>query len=311
MGIRERFSLRQRKLRGELSDVFVYDQMPRELRVQACHILARCLGVGHREYIGVNPAYPTLQQRMAEDLGFFRIGSPVRDEDAAIMEFMANEATNEQWLDLIEIAFCFAFEMHTDWRWRDTFDVTERMDGAVDALNRRFLEHQVGYTFVGGETPHLIRRDNEHLHQEAVLPALRLLHEEGFEGANDEYRKAHEHYRHDNRKECLNECLKAFESTLKTICKRKNWKYGPTDTAKPLIDICVDHGLFPAFLESHFGALKASLTSAIPTVRNKMSGHGQGEQTVDVPSYYAEYLLNETATTIVLLVSAYRATIGR
>jgi hypothetical protein len=43
-----------------------------------------------------------------------------------------------------------------------------------------------------------------------------------FDGANEEYLKAHEHYRHRRNKECLTECLteclKAFESTMKIIC---------------------------------------------------------------------------------------------
>jgi uncharacterized membrane protein len=40
---------------------------------------------------------------------------------------------------------------------------------AIADLNKRFLEHGVGCAFVDNE---LIRKDNEHLHQQAVLPAL-------------------------------------------------------------------------------------------------------------------------------------------
>ena len=150
-----------------------------------------------------------------------------------------------------------------------------------------------------GIPPQLIRKDNEHLHKEAVIPALRLLHEEGFAGADAEYRRAHEHYRKGAYKECLNECLKAFESTMKTICARKKWSYNQTDTASALIEICLNNGLLPSFMKPHLGA--------IPTVRNKLSGHGQGEHPKDVPKFYAEYLLHETAATIVFLVDAYKA----
>ncbi|WP_263350936.1 STM4504/CBY_0614 family protein [Acidicapsa acidisoli] len=307
MGIKEKFSLRQRKLKGQVSDVFIYDHLPRALRSQICHILARCLGAEQRDYVGKNRAYRELRQKMAEELGVFNIGNPLRGDDAAIMEFFRDDATDEEALDLIETAFNYALERNGDWQWRQAFCVTVSMDEAINDLNRRFLEHQVGYTFLGGETPQLIKRDNDHLHQEAILPALRLLHEEGFEGANDEYRKAHEHYRQGNQKECLSECLKAFESTLKTICNRRKWECKPTDTAKPLIDICVDNGLFPSFMESHLGAIKGALATAIPTIRNKMGGHGQGELAVSVPQFYAEYLLHETAATIVFLVDAYKA----
>jgi len=180
---------------------------------------------------------------------------------------------------------------------------------AVASLNSRFLEHQLGYTFLIGGIPQLIRRDNDHVHSGIILPALRLLHAEAFEGANEEYRKAHEHYRHNNYKKCLNDCLKALESTLKTICGRKKWKFAASDTAIPLIDCCLANGLFPAYMSGHFGAIKGALSSAVPTVRNKLSGHGQGEQTVEVPHYYAEYLLNETAACLLFLVGAYQASL--
>ena len=46
-----------------------------------------------------------------------------------------------------------------------------------------------------------------------------------YAGANDEFLRAHEHYRHKRHKECLNECLKAFESMMKAICKKRRWPY--------------------------------------------------------------------------------------
>ncbi len=187
---------------------------------------------------------------------------------------------------------------HRDENWKYDFGVTITPDEAVDQLNARFSQHSLGYAFV--DDVGLVRKDSEHLHTEAVLPALKLLHEEGFEGANDEYRSAHEHYRHERYKECLNDCLKAFESTMKTICTKRGWTYDPgRDTASALVEICIGNDLVPSFM-------KNSLL-AVATVRNKMGGHGQGPEPITVPAYFAEYLLHETATTIVFLVDAYRA----
>jgi hypothetical protein len=59
-------------------------------------------------------------------------------------------------------------------------------------------------------------------------------------------------------------------------------------------------------MTAHFDAIKSLLSSGVPTVRNKRGGHGQGESAVDVPSYYAEFLLNETAASIVFVVKAYK-----
>ncbi|MDT5270649.1 MAG: hypothetical protein QOH49_2835, partial [Acidobacteriota bacterium] len=102
----------------------------------------------------------------------------------------------------------------------------------------------------------------------------------------------------------LNECLKAFESTMKVICHKRGWAYNQNDTAKKLIETCFVNGLVPGYLQSQFTALKSVLESGIPTVRNKLGGHGQGAQPAAVPSYLASYTLHLTATTILLLVQA-------
>jgi hypothetical protein len=108
-------------------------------------------------------------------------------------------------------------------------------------------------------------------------------------------------------KECLNECLKAFESTMKSICTLRGWGYQKTDTAAKLIEICLQNNLLPASMQSHLGAMSSLLGSGIPTIRNKMSGHGQGPAATTVPPFYAEYLLHATAASIVFLVDAFKA----
>lgn len=306
MAIIETFSKRQKRLKGEVADVFTYDQIPPPLRVQICHIWRKCFGVDTRDYLGANPAYVYLHENMACEFGLFSFPNISNRHDAAIIDFFTTQATIQQALDMIDVSFRYAIVMHNNEDWKEMYKVRLSSEDAISDLNTRLLEHGVGYAFVVGETPGLIRKDNEYLHKEAVLPALRLLHEEGFRGANDEYRKAHEHYLHGNEKECLNECLKAFESTMKTICTNRKWPYKETDTASTLIDTCLKNGLLPAFMQAHLGAVKSALESAIPTVRNKLGGHGQGSHPKEVPNFYAEYLLHETATTIVFMVEAYK-----
>ena len=67
--------------------------------------------------------------------------------------------------------------------------------------------------------------------------ALLLLHDEEFRGAEEEFLNAHKHYRDGRQKEAIADALKAFESTLKTICDRRSWSYDPKATAKPLLDV--------------------------------------------------------------------------
>ena len=125
-----------------------------------------------------------------------------------------------------------------------------------------------------------------------------------YEGANAEFLNAHEHYRAGRYKECLNDCLKAFESCLKSICHTRQWHYSETDNVKRLIDIVLDNRLIPEFMKSHFSGLRSTLEAGVPTLRNKRGGHGQGTRVVPVPEYMATYALHLTASNILLLAKA-------
>jgi hypothetical protein len=173
-------------------------------------------------------------------------------------------------------------------------------DEAISDLNARFKEHGLGFSFDAGM---LIRVDSTFTHSEIIKPTISLLANPIFAGANDEYLTAHEHYRHGRNKECLIDCLKAFESTMKIICAEKGWAFDPAkDTANRLIQICFAEQLVPTFMQTHISALKSVLESGIPTVRNKLAGHGQGTQPRDVDDEVARYGLNLTGSNIIFLV---------
>ena len=174
-------------------------------------------------------------------------------------------------------------------------------DEAIEDLNSRFLQHGIGYRYESGR---IMRIDSEYLHAEVIKPTLALLQDHCYKGANDEFLKAHEHYRKGEIKDCLTNSLKALESTLKTICTIRKWPYNPTDTAKPLLDVCFTNGLFPPYLQSHYSSLRSMLESGVPTVRNKTSGHGQGPEVVPVPPHYAAYGLHMTGSAIQFLIEA-------
>ena|SRR5438552_3736906 len=174
----------------------------------------------------------------------------------------------------------------------------------LEVLNHRFLEHSVGYQYESGR---ITRCDSQFLHAQVVKPALALLQDKRYQGANDEFLKAHEHHRKGEVEDCLVDCLRALESTLKSICDKRRWQFDPKATAKPLLDICFKNGLIPAFLQSHYSALQSTLESGVPTLRNKLSGHGQGTQVVSVPPHYAAYALHLTASAIQFLIEAEKA----
>jgi hypothetical protein len=142
------------------------------------------------------------------------------------------------------------------------------------------------------------------VHTEVVKPALSLLNSKMYAGAQQEFLKAHEHYRQRNFKESLNEALKAFESTMKAICDKRGWRFDTRATSKALIDICYQNELIPNFWQQHMAALRSLLEGGVPTGRNKLSGHGQGSEPVSVPPYIVAYILHMTASCIVFLVEA-------
>lgn len=156
------------------------------------------------------------------------------------------------------------------------------------------------------EFPMAVRVDSQHLHQEAIQPTFTLLSDPRYRGADEEYRRAHEHFRHGRYTESLNESLKAFESAMKIICDLKGWRYEQKDTAKTLVKTCLDNALLPTFSQEQLNGLRLLLESAVPTTRNKLSGHGQGTQQVTVPEHIASFALHATAANVLLMVSAAR-----
>lgn len=300
MGIFDTFSRRQKIQREEVPDVFVYDKLPHELRVQICHVWRDAIGIPKRDDLRVEGVYNAIHKTLAREYGVFKLADGTSAQ-SMVWQFFLNEPSCERALDVVECAFLLIMTSCQDYYYRLYAEPTIDAKDAIEELNARFLQHGIGYRFESGK---IIRIDSEFIHAEVVKPVLTLLADSTYKGANDEFLRAHEHYRHGRTKECLAECLKAFESTMKSICTKRKWLFAPTDTAKPLLEICFTNGLIPTFMQSHFSSLRSGLESGVPTVRNKLGGHGQGPQPVKVPPYYAAYLLHLTATTIHLLISA-------
>lgn len=302
MAVFDLFSRRQKKQRGEVPDVYTYDSIPQELRIQIIHLWLDMLGRSGRYGGPSNDAYSRIHSTLCREYGRFTLGEGDTHQ-ASLTTFFLVCPTNEA-LDTIELSFKLIIQLCSDDYDRAGLGSTMTAGKAIEELNARFRQWGVGYQFESGE---IVRVDSQIIHAQIVKPTLALLREAHYQGANAEFLKAFEHYRHGNLKECLNECLKAFESTMKAICSKRGWKYNGTDTAKALIEICYAHKLIPDSIQSHLGSVRASLESGVPTIRNKFSGHGQGATVVTLPPYYASYMLHLTATTILFLVEAERA----
>jgi len=306
MGVSDLFSKRQKRARGEIPDVYLYDELPSTLRVQIVHIVRDAFGTDSYGSTRSEDAYGYINNTLCREYGVFKLIEYANSNSDAVLKFFLQEQQVERALDVIELCFqLIDGYIASDINNYKHFTVRKiEPEAALSELNERFKERGVGYQFESGE---IIRVDSEFLHIEAVKPALRVLRGKGFKGANEEFLHAHEHYRHGRHKECLVDALKSFESTMKAICELKDWPTQPGDTAKNLIATCLSNGLLPSYLNSQMGSLRSLLESGIPTVRNKNGGHGQGAEPVAVPEYFARYALNLTATTILFLVDAHAA----
>ncbi|QPH37907.1 STM4504/CBY_0614 family protein [Pedobacter endophyticus] len=308
MAVFKLYSKRQKELRGEVSEVFTYDNLPSALRVQVSLIIDDAFGVDIGRYGNDNKpekGFAMIHEIICREYGVFELGindtGYARSGRAQLKNQLLYSPETDKVLDVIE--FCFKYITNIIgkglYRYKETTDIKLTPDDAVDELNIRFKEHGVGYQFESGE---IIRVDSTYVHSEITKPVLTLLWNERFKGANEEYLKAHEHYRHGRNKECLTDCLKAFESTMKIICEEKGWAYSQTDTASKLINVCFANNLIPSFTQNQFSSLQNLLTTGIPTIRNKVGGHGQGQVPLKVNDGLTRYGLNLTGTNIIFLI---------
>jgi hypothetical protein len=308
MTIFDLFSKRAaRQAKAGTPDVYQYEELPNPFRVQVVHIWKRSLGDFSPR--GTSYDAPNLwhfiENSVAEEHGLFRLGHGDDDQERTAKYFLDLDDVGRA-LDVIELVFRVIDKVvRPDAEYAKLNYSLQHPDKAIEELNQRFREHSIGFAYGAGE---VIRVDSQFIHAEAVKPALQLLSEPGFEGPQEEFLKGHGHHRQGKQKEAINEALKALESTLKGICKKRGWAYNKDkDTAKALLDLVFSNGLVPPFLQSSFASLRALLESSIPTSRNRTSGHGQGATPVAVPDHLAAYVLHMTASSIVFLIECDKA----
>jgi len=300
MSMFEIFSKRQKRLRGEFPTVLTFDKMDDTLKIQVVHILRDAFGVSRYEH-PVERAFQTIIDILSREYGVFTL-TPYADQMSSpdqVVHFFMEEKNIEKQLDVIELAV-----RYVDRGIRDSYSYkssTERKlepDDAIAELNERFKEHGLGYAYESGL---IIKLDSSYTHAEMTVPALKVLYDGQYSGAMDEFLRAHEHYRHGRNKEAINDCLKSFESVLKTICERRKWPFKETDTAKRLVEICFENELVPKVFQSELGALRAILESGLPPIRNTLTAHGQGSAPKSVDDSLTKFCLNVAAANIRLL----------
>ena len=312
MAITDLYFKRRMRERGEYSDVYQYYELPQKFRVQIVHIWKETIETDlpikqyHTTSLGGSSkasreAYETVHNILLKELGLFEL--PVKHESydgyfQKVSRYFLSVDDVELALTVLEL-MCQIILLY---QGKDLVDYSE--SEAIEETNTRLKEHGIGYQYENGQ---IIRVDSQLIHAEVVKPALELLNKSMYKGAQEEFLKAHEHYRHGDYGNVLSECLKAFESTMLTICDTQGWEYDKKATANTLVNICMDNKLIPDFWQSYFNSLKSLLTSSIATPRNKLGSHGKGNNEKVIPEYLASYILHMTASTILFLAKAEQA----
>ena len=164
---------------------------------------------------GAAKVYAFIHETLCREYGIFILGEEAESDFDAVVDFLLKTEEIEKAIDVIELFFQQTNQADpydrqssvNDWDVPSSneFDKKnyQRMlsysiekhrqyKSAVNELNQRFREHGVGYQYESGK---MIRVDSEFIHSEAVKPALTMLSGPIYEGANAEFRSAHEHYR--------------------------------------------------------------------------------------------------------------------
>jgi AbiJ N-terminal domain 4 len=177
MAIFDLYSKRRKAARGEVPDVYTYDQIPSGLRVQIVHIWGDAIGnpglVEYSEH--VKSAYQQMVEVLRREYQVFKLSNETYDPNNfkyaynELSQSFLQEKNTERVLDVIELS-ARVIDRYTrsfDHLCRQNAD--QIADAAIKELNARFLEHGIGYEYSDGQ---IIRVDNQLTHAEIVKPVL-------------------------------------------------------------------------------------------------------------------------------------------
>ncbi len=307
MPIFQTFSKRMRQQRGEFPQVFQTEKMSNELKAHIRRIFYNLVGELHAD----NWAHEIIGGAMATEYPhmFSDRMQPVYIPASILGKL---EHDDFLFLDLIEMAVKIRTNLKNE---NDNglvppsgsvglyIQLSFSLKDALDDLNYRFRECGYGYQI---ENVELVPIDSTFTHSQSVEPALSLLKSEEFSSSLDEFYSAFEDYKRGDYRDSIKKCGDAIDSTMKTIFSRLSWNPPSSGNFAPYVREALKNGLLPEHLETYFNHLAGIIISGAGNLRNKEGGHGKGPDEVEAPDYFARYMINMTASTILLLIHAYQ-----
>jgi len=160
-------------------------------------------------------------------------------------------------------------------------------------LNSIFEEENSEWRLVDGQ---FFKMDSDFLSMKVIAESFELLKAEGYEGALDEFKEAHNELMTGDYKGAIHKACNSFESVLKTLLGRES------GNASLLIRELVNTDFYSDLPENLGRSFGEQVLNSLPFLRNRLGGHGQGEEVVEVPKSYAELALHLAGSFILFVI---------
>ena len=105
MPILNLFSKRQKELRGEKPDVYVFDDLPTPLRVQIVHIVRDAVGTDEYNQSAAEETYEFVHQALCREYGLFTLKEHASSYSEAVFDFFLKTDDFERAIDIVELCF--------------------------------------------------------------------------------------------------------------------------------------------------------------------------------------------------------------
>lgn len=289
------FFRREAEANGEIPDVWTYDNLPKNVRVQIwqtfessdafhwiletskgiCNFLRHEIGM---ERLSVYTYYYSYQQW---------------DYTEELKEFFINK----DFRLALSVVECIAIALN------EKANTSSRHKNAINDINYRLKEAHIGYEF-NTDANMLIKKSDEAVYQLSIEPAFHLLSDLKFKESIDNFSKAFSDYQSGTTKDLENaitNALKALESTIKNICKLKGYEFNEEKPLKDQVAVLKNKKFLPEKYSNYFDKI-TDLIIAVAAPRNKTAGHGQSDEAADtVDEKLVEFVLAQVASVIVFL----------
>lgn len=159
-------------------------------------------------------------------------------------------------------------------------------------INQVLDQEHVGWIFSAG---HFFKLDSEFMAEAVLNKATDLLVSGDYDGPLEEFVKAREHLDAEDYKEAVDYACMAYESTLKVVVGQDHGT--ALELAKKL-----PKDIYQGVPDSLAGQMNAKVWDALPTLRNKLGGHGQGPRSTSPPREFAELAVHLSGAFIHFLI---------